>query len=585
MKKEIKKRLKKLINYINYHNYKYYVLNKPTITNYKYDKKLNKLIKLEKKYKFYYKNSPTQKFNKNIIIRKNFKIYKHKYKMFSINHVYNLKNLLLWKKKLDNKLNTTQKYNYISELKYDGIAISIIYKNGKLNNAVTRGNGRKGNIVLKNIFYIKNIPNYIKEIKNIKYFDIKGEIVYSKKNFNFLNKERKKQKKKKFSNPRNAVNGIMHNIRNHKIDILAKKKLSFMPYFIYTNSKKFNIKNNSQIKNIKFLKNFFFFQKKSYKLCKNKNYIIKYIKYWETNNKDKSIYPIDGIVVKLNDLNLQKQIKYNNIYHKWCIAYKFKDKKYITKLQSIYFTIGKSGIIVPIVKFKKIKISGTIVKKASLYNSNIFNKYKLSINNSILIKKSGNIIPKIIKNFDKRKHNQLKINFPLYCPSCKTLLKKKKKIIYCLNSYKCFKQKIEKFKHFISKNGMNIKIKNNILEKLLKSKKIKYISDLYKLKLYDLILYYSYKEAKRVLLEIENSKNNKFYNLFYSLCIPNIGIFISKKISKKYNNIYNILKDIKVNKFKINNIGIKIINNINFFFLQKRNIYIIKKLQKIGFKI
>ncbi|WGH25502.1 MAG: hypothetical protein NHG13_00695 [Candidatus Shikimatogenerans bostrichidophilus] len=369
MNKKIKNKIKNLSKFINYHNYRYYILNKPEITNYDYDKKRNTLIKLEKKYNYYYKKSPTQKLQNNILTKNNrFKLAKHYFKMYSINNVYSKKKLLLWNKKNEKKIGN--KINYICELKYDGIAISIIYKYGKLENAVTRGDGINGYVVLKNILYIKKIPKYIKEIKNIKILDIKGEIVFSKKNFKILNKKRKI----KFSNPRNAANGTIHNIKNNE---LIKKKLDFVPYYIYTKDKEFNNKIDSQYRTIKFLNKYYFkFQKKSYKLCKNSKKIINYIKYWETN-KNKSKYPIDGIVIKINKFKLQKKIKYNNIFHKWCIAYKFRDKEYKTKLKNINFNIGKSGLIIPIINFKPIKISGTIIKRATLHNSYIFSKHKL----------------------------------------------------------------------------------------------------------------------------------------------------------------------------------------------------------------
>ncbi|MDH3005020.1 MAG: NAD-dependent DNA ligase LigA [Candidatus Shikimatogenerans sp. JK-2022] len=582
MNNKIKKLIIKLSNYINYHNYRYYILNKPIISNYEYDKQFNKLIKLENKYNYYYKYTPTKRFNNNILTNnKKFKIIKHYYKMYSINNVYNKKELLLWIKNINNKIGKNN--NYICELKYDGIAISIIYKYGVLNNAITRGDGKYGNKIINNILYIKNIPYYIKKIKKIKFFDIKGEIVYSKKNFTILNKKRIKKGEKKFSNPRNAANGTIHNMNNK--NIYYKKKLEFIPYFIYTNDKKFNLNINNQFKSIEFLNNYFFkFPQKSYKLCINNDDIINYIYYWE-NNVNKSKYPIDGIVIKINNFNIQKKLKYNNIFHKWCIAYKFKDKEYITKLKKVLFTIGKSGLIVPIVKFTPIKISGTIVKKATLYNSNIFYKYNLSINDKIIIKKSGNIIPKIIKNINyKIKKNYKYINFPLYCPSCYNLLNKVENKIYCLNNKKCITQQIEIIKHFISKNAMNIKINKNLIKKLLLYKIIKDITDLYNLNIYDFMLVNTtYKEAKRIVLEIKKSKNKSFSSVLFSLCIPNIGKYISNKIEKKYNSIDNFLKDIKNNNIKIDNLGVKTIKKIKIFL--KNNIIIIKKLKKIGLNI
>ncbi|WGH24678.1 MAG: NAD-dependent DNA ligase LigA [Candidatus Shikimatogenerans bostrichidophilus] len=576
--KNNKKLIIKLSKIINNHNYRYYILNNPIITNYKYDIILKRLIHLENKYNYKYKYSPTKKLVNNIVSNKNKN--KHYYKMYSINNVYNKNELTRWIDNLNKKLSITDNSNYICELKYDGLAISLIYKYGFLKLASTRGDGKYGNNILNNILLLNKIPFYFKQVKDIKIFDIKGEIVYSKKNFNYLNRIRIKNKLKPFSNPRNAANGVLHNTSNN--DIVYKKKLDFVPYTIYSDNGIFNSKFNNQYISIKFLDNFFFkYQKYSYKLCKDSRDIIDYINYWE-NNIDKSIYPIDGIVIKINDFSIQKKIKYNNIFHKWCIAYKFKDKPYDTTLNKVIFTIGKSGIIVPIIIFTPIVISGTIIKRASLYNSNIFNKYNLSIGDKILIKKSGNIIPKLVKNITNILNK--KIKFPKYCPSCKSLLKKVNNIIYCINKDKCYSQKLELFKHFISKNAMDIKINKNNLDKLLKKNKIKSIIDFYKLTFKDLnSLNITLKESNKIIDSINKSKNKSISNIIYALSIPNIGLFISKVIGEKYNDISKFIDDIKNNIDKIN-IGEKRLNKIKLFFNKKRT-KIIKKLKNIGFNI
>ncbi|WGH24862.1 MAG: NAD-dependent DNA ligase LigA [Candidatus Shikimatogenerans bostrichidophilus] len=578
--KNNKRRIIELSKNINYHNYRYYILNNPIITNYKYDILLKKLINLENKYNYKYKYSPTKKLINNLFTNK--KKIKHYYKMYSINNVYNKDELIKWLNNINKKLSITdnKNNNYICELKYDGLAISLIYKYGFLKQASTRGNGKYGNNILKNILILKKIPYFFKEIKDIKIFDIKGEIVYSKKNFNYLNKIKIKNKLNPFSNPRNAANGVIHNINNN--DTIYNKKLDFIPYFIYTNNKKFNYKFNNQYLSIKFLDKLFFkFQKKSYKLCKNYKDIINFINYWE-KNINKSIYPIDGIVIKINDFNIQKKIKYNNIFHKWCIAYKFKDKVYETTLKKIDYTIGKSGIIVPIINFTPIVINGTIIRKASLYNSNIFFKHNLSIGDKIFIKKSGNIIPKLVKNITNKKNKIVK--FPKYCPSCKKLLNKINNKIYCLNKDKCNLQKLEIFKHFISKNAMDIKINKNILEKLLNKKIIKSIIDFYKLTIKDLIrLNVTEKESNKIINSIYKSKNKNISNVIYSLSIPNIGFYMSKIIGNKYKTISDFIYDINNNIDKIN-IGDKRFNQIKIFF-NKNKINIIKKLKNIGFNI
>ncbi len=563
---KIKKKIIKLKKKINKFSYYYFYKNKNIISDEKYDFLVKKLEILEKKYpKLKLKNSPTKKIYYKFI--KNFSIKKHNIPMLSIKNFYSYNEIY----KYLNKLKKIYKINnFCCELKIDGVAISLIYKNNYLNQALTRGNGIYGENIIKNIKYINSIPKNLKLKDKIENLEIRGEIYISKKNFIKINKN------KKFSNNRNIVSGTIRQSNNKKI---KNRKLSFIGYDIIINNNRKNFL--TQYKSLKKIKKIGFNIEKKTILCNNIYDIKKYYKNIEKTKKYIN-FNIDGIVIKINNKFIQEKIKNNNKYAKWCIAWKFKNKKKITKVKNIIFEITKDGIIIPIIIIKKIKIEGVIIKKINLYNLNFLKKTKININDYVIVERSGNVIPKIIKIIKKNK-KKYNIN---KCPFCKKKINIYEKIPKCYNK-KCFEKIKKNIIHFTSKNSFNIiGLGKNIIKKLIKYKYISSPLDIFKISKKKLIKIPKIKNklANKIIKSINISKKNiKLYNIINSLSIPNIGIYTSKKINKNIKYFKNFIKLNKKNIKYINNISKKkktlIINYLN----NKNNINFLKKLNKILF--
>ncbi len=568
MKKlKIKKKILKLKKKIKKYSYYYFNKNKNLIKNEKYDLLCNKLKNLGKIFPKYKKLT---KFEKkiNYILNNRFKKEKHIIPMLSIKSIYTFKNLNKYIKKINKKFNINK---YCCELKIDGIAISLIYKKNKLYKSITRGNGKYGENVINNIKYIKSIPKKIKN--NKKKIEIRGELFIKKKHFKQINK------KKIFSNCRNLVSGT---IKLKNKNIIKKRKLSFLPYDIIINNNRKKINNHFNI--FKKIKNLGFKINKNIKICNNFKEIKSFYKNIEKKRKNLN-FDIDGIVIKINNRKIQNIINNNNNYIKWAIALKFPSKKKKSKIKNIKFKIGKSGIILPIIIIKPIYIGGVKIKKINLYNLNYYKKLNININDSILIERKGDVIPKINKIITKNLNNNKNINIK-NCPSCNKKINWNLNIPKCIN-INCEKKLIKNIVNFISKNGFNIiGLGIKTIKQLVKYKIINSIIDIFKIKTKNLkkLPNFKYKKSNKIILSIKNSiKKIKLSNLIYSLSIPNIGLNTSIYINKKIKKLKNFIKIKKFEK-KINKINKIKINSINNYLNNKNNYNNIKILKSIIFK-
>lgn len=567
-KKLILKKIKKLRKEISKHNYKYYVFNNPDITDYQFDLKMRKLLNIEKKYpEFSDFKSPTNKIG---IKNKNFSKYiTHFNTMYSLDNTYSFKELCDWEQRIKKKIDYD---NYICELKYDGVSVSLIYKEGKLLRAVTRGNGYQGDDITLNVKKLIFLPLKLKGNFSKKIIDVRGEIVLPKKKFLNLNKKRILNFKNPYLNPRNTVSGIL---KLKKIPKYYKFSLKFLIYSILGDNL------SSQYDSLQNACFFGFKVSKNIKICKNIEEVFNFIKFWKKKKK-KLPYEIDGIVIKVNSYKKQSILGYTSRFPKWAIAYKFSNKNIVTKLLNVKFKIGRIGIVTPIAILKPVFLSGTKIKKASLYNENTIKKLNLNYGDKIIIKKVGGIIPKIIGIYSKKKKSS-SIKFIKKCISCNTLLVKNKSFYICPNEENCKDQIIKRMEHFVSRNAMNISsLGKKTIEIFYKKKLIKNVADFYSLKEKNISSLRRIKKklAKKILKEIEFSKKIPFYRVLYALSIPHVGINISKILVKNFYNI-DILMNINYKKISsIKEIGKKIFKNLINFFSKKNNIILIKTLKK-----
>ncbi|QJC35530.1 NAD-dependent DNA ligase LigA [Enterobacteriaceae endosymbiont of Donacia sparganii] len=569
-----KKKIIKLRKIIIEYNYKYHVLNNTNILDYQYDKLISKLEKLENLYP-YLKNkySPTNLVGAKPLVPLN-KGY-HYIPMLSLNNVFN-KNDLFKKffypiKRIINKL------NFCCELKFDGIAINLLYKNGILINAITRGDGIIGENIINNIFKIKDIPHILKGKIFPKLLEIRGEIFIQKKNFKILN-QKKIIKYKSFSNTRSATYGVLRFNKNTNNKFL--NLLSFFSYGIGFIDKKIFLSQQEILDKLKF---FGIPISKYTKVFSSYHDIIQFYKYFQ-KKRDFLPYTIDGIVIKINNIEKQNIIGYTNHAPKWAIAYKFPSQEKITLLKKIIFQIGRTGIITPIAKFNTININGVNINFATLYNINEIKRLNLKIGDTIIVQRCGDVIPKItnviIKKKFKKKNNIL---IPKKCPSCNSILKKKNNILYCISGLSCKSQLKAYLKHFISRDVININfIGNKLIDKLVDKNLITNNIDLLNLNssILSKIDHLGTKSIQKILKFLQKKPQVTFSKFLFSLGIPDIGIVKSYNISIFFKTLKNFLNTDLNQLCSIIGIGKKISFNIFNFIKNKNNINMILNLSK-----
>ncbi|WP_185873602.1 NAD-dependent DNA ligase LigA [Blattabacterium cuenoti] len=569
----IKKKIHKLRKELSEYNYQYYMMDHSEISDYDFDQKLKKLFFLEKKYpEFYDPTSPTLRIGVDNTSY-NDPIH-HQYKMYSLKNTYSKKEFIIWKKRIKKYISS---FSLICELKYDGVSINLIYKNGFLTHAGTRGDGIKGENVTENVRTIPSIPLQLRGNKYPPYLEIRGEIFLSKKNFIYINKKRIKSGKNPYSHPRNTASGTLKMKNTQEV---YKRSLSCIVYTVIGNHLPFHTQNKS----FQYLQNWGFKVPKKFILgFKNKD-IFQYIDYW---NKWKHLlsYHIDGIVIKVNEYKNQSILGYTNKYPRWAIAYKFKQKLSETNLLKLKFQVGRTGIITPVAHVRPIKISGTKIKKVALYNDHFIQKMGIHYGDTLLLEKGGNIIPKVTKvNVKKRLKNAYPINFLKKCPSCDHLLTKNKKFFFCKNK-NCPSQKRKKIQHFVSEKAMNIKgIGKKMIKKLYQKGYLSEITDLYKLKSEDFIKIYGVKKKLTdvLLKNIEKSKYNSYHRLIYALGIPHVGEYISKKLTEHFVNIHFLISASYDHLTSILGIGKKIAESIKTYFSIDKNKNLVEKIIQYG---
>ncbi|QTX02654.1 DNA ligase (NAD(+)) [Candidatus Phytoplasma luffae] len=569
----IKKKIEYLTEKLNKANYEYYHLNISKLSDNQYDASLKELFLLEKQYPNYkLPYSPTLKVGG--VISSKFDKAKHKIPMLSLDNVFNFKEL---KEFCDRLFKKNIPFNFITEFKIDGVAISLKYKDGILFQALTRGDGMVGEIITENVKTIKNIP--LKLNKKID-LEVRGEIFFDHDSFEKLNQNNKKENKILFSNPRNAASGTLRQLNS---SIVAKRNLSSFIYSI-VNTPSF-IKTQKQVliflKEMGFSVNNYNDTVNSFEELKNK--IIKY-----ENIKNNLPYNVDGVVVKVNQLNLYPLIGYTTKFPKWSVAYKFNSLKSETIVKKITFQIGKTGAITPIAHLEPVIIDGSLISKVSLHNYDYIKTKDIRINDFVLIHKSGSIIPQILEVIKEKRTNQIPFQMITNCPSCENKLqqKKNKTNYFCFNP-SCEEKKINKIIHFVSNEAMDIKnLGEKTLITLFKENLIQNISDLYSLKdKYNQLKKLPNFENKKILKifeSIEKSKTQSLNKILFGLGIGEVGVKVAKLLQNQFNNIDNLQKTTLKQLLEIKEIGPEIAHNIYQYFQNKKNIEEINLLKKGG---
>jgi len=565
--KKIKERMSFLISILNKWNYEYYTLNESSVSDEKYDKYFKELKKIEEKYKVLNNDSPTKKIF--FFPEKQIQLINRKKPMLSLESISNFEGILKFDKKIKKKLNLIN-IDYLCEWKIDGISLSITYKNNYLEKISTRGNGEIGEDITFNKYLIKNIPDYLKEIDNC---EVRGEAYMKKNDFEELNKKLKKEKKKTLSNPRNAVSGTLRNLKKFE----EERKVFFSAYSL------FDKKMESQKKCLEKLREMKFFVDPDYQICENIDKVCEFIKNKEKKRKILE-FESDGIVIKINKFEYQEILGNNNTFPKWAIAYKFIPSSFSSKIKKICSKVSKNGRITYIANLEPFFLKGSKISNVTLHNYSFIKKMNININDEVLIKKSGDIIPQIVKVIKKEK-----IDFwipPEFCSCCKKKLEWNETKIYqiCYNQ-NCSQKNVNYLSFFTSKKGLNIKgINKKIIEKFYKEKILITFSDFYKLKEKKEIIKkidgFKEKSINKILESIEESKKKPFYFLLSSLGIPSLSILKSKKLSNYYSDFsfINFLEEWKKIKDLL---GEKTQKEMKNYFQNEDNIKLIKELEKL----
>jgi len=588
----IKREIDTLKSEIEYHNNIYYNKDSNEISDLEYDKKLNTLIKLENKFPHLKTiDSPSQRIGGTIT--KKFETIKHNNPMLSLSNTYSEAELIKFDKRIKKNL-PDENIQYTCELKYDGVALSLIYENRILKYALTRGDGKKGDNITNNVYTIKSIPIKL-PIGAPDFIEVRGEAFISKNDFKKLNTYRKNNNKSIFSNPRNAASG---SLKMQDSSEVSKRNLNCYIYSLIT--KIDAIKNHYQALN--FLKKLNYNVPNSFTKCASIKEVISYIEYWESE-RNKIDVETDGIVIKVNSLEQQEKLGFTSKNPRWAIAFKYKSEDVKTLLKKIKYQVGRTGAITPVAILEPVKLSGSIVKRASLHNFNEIKRLDLRIRDTVIIEKGGEIIPKITGvDLNKRANNTDPIEFISSCPSCNyPLLKKNNEANhYCKNNNNCSPQIQGRIEHFIGKEAMNIEhLGPETIKGLIDNKLIKNASDLYDLnfnKLYNLNIIFNNSDGEEksrrlkekscvnILESIEKSKNAEFSNILFGLGIRYVGKTTAELLTQNFKSIDDLIKTEYYKIIDINEIGEKIAMSITNFFQEKKNILLISKLKSVGLK-
>ena len=562
---------------LNQHNYNYYVLDNPTISDFDFDQKLKQLQDLEAKHpEFFDENSPTQRVGG--AITKNFETIQHEYRMYSLDNSYSKEDLLDWEQRCQKILGNVP-LEFTCELKYDGASISILYENGKLKRAVTRGDGFQGDDVTNNIKTIKSVPIQLKNDFPEK-FEIRGEIILPLAGFKKMNQDLIEIGETPYANPRNTASGSLKLQDSAEV---AKRPLDCLLYSLVGT----NLPIQNQYEGLEKARSWGFKVPTQSKLAKSIDEVFEFINYWDTHRHDLP-YETDGVVVKVNQIQYQEELGYTAKAPRWAIAYKFKAEQAVTTLESISYQVGRTGAITPVANLTPVQLAGTVVKRASLHNADQIEKLDIRVGDAVFVEKGGEIIPKIVGvDLAQRNLTCQPVVYISTCPECNTELVRTdgEAQHYCPNFYGCPPQIIGRVQHYISRKAMDIEgLGGETVALLYNARLIENYADLYDLKKEEVIPLerMAEKSAENLINGIEKSKTVPFERVLYALGIRYVGETVAKKLAKHYKNIDAIAHASLLDLVMVDEIGNKIAQSVVQFFENQENVRIIDKLKRVG---
>lgn len=565
---------------LNRHNYNYYVLNTPEISDKEFDDMMAELIRLEKENPQYNdENSPSVRVGSDLS-NNEFEHVRHEYPMLSLANTYSKAEVEEFYIRTKKALN--EDFEICCEIKYDGVSISLIYEDGNLRRAITRGDGTFGDDVTANVRTIKSIPlklrgNYPDRL------EMRGEILMPWESFDKLNKEREENEEPLLANPRNAAAGT---IKQQSSAIVAKRNLDSYLYYMLGD----NLPADTHYDNLEAARQWGFKITDTIKLCRTLQEVFDYIDYWDTERKKLPV-ATDGIVLKVNSLAQQEELGFTAKTPKWAIAYKFQAEQALTRLNEVTYQVGRTGVITPVANLDPVLLSGTIVKRASLHNSEIIEKLDLHIGDMVYVEKGGEIIPKITSvEMSKRNPDGQKVEFIKVCPECGTPLVRieGEAAHYCPNETGCAPQIKGKIEHFIMRKAMNIDgLGPETVEDFFDHGLIHNVADLYELTEEKIIGVerIAEKSAAKIIASINKSKEVGFEKVLFALGIKFVGETTAKRITEVLPDIDSIMSASFEQLTAINDVGERIAGSIIKFFRNPDNLDIVNRLRSHGLKM
>lgn len=579
MSENIQHKIEQLRKELNQHNENYYLMDEPSISDFEFDLLLKELQDLEAQYpEFHDDNSPTIRVGGGVT--KNFPTIQHQFRMYSLDNSYDFDDLADWEKRIIKTID--EPVEFVAELKYDGASISILYENGKLSQAVTRGDGFQGDEITANVRTISDIPLKLNGNFPERFF-MRGEIYLTRKNFDKINKLREEEGFDPFMNPRNTASG---SLKMQDSGEVRKRRLSSVLYQFVSQE----VPAESHWELLHKAQDWGFTISEQVKLCKNLDEIKEFISFWDTERHNLP-FEIDGIVLKVNSIKQQKQLGYTAKSPRWAMAYKFKAEKVETELQSVSYQVGRTGAITPVANLKPVLLAGTIVKRASLHNEDIIKKLDLHEKDFVYVEKGGEIIPKIVGvNTEKRTSDSQELEYIKNCPECGTELVKveDQAIHFCPNDLHCPPQVVGRMIHYVSRKALNIdNLGSETIEQLYKERLVENPADFYVLTKEQLLPLerMAEKSAQNIINGIEKSKEIAFEKVLYGIGIKHVGETVAKKLVKNFNTIDD-LKNATVEELcQVEDIGMKIAVSIVDFFQNSENILMLERLKSYGVQL
>lgn len=573
-------RILELRRQLHEHNYNYYVLSSPTISDFEFDALLRELQELEEAYpELFDPSSPTQRVGSDI--SKGFTQVAHKYPMLSLGNTYSKNEVADFYERVKRFLND-EEFELCCELKFDGSSISLTYKDGKLVQAVTRGDGEKGDDVTANVKTIRSVPLVLKGDNYPQEFEIRGEVLMPWSVFDELNAEREKSGEPLFANPRNAASGTLKLMDSSEV---AKRKLDAYLYYMLGEE----LPADGHFENLMAARAWGFKISDTTRKCRNLEEVFAFIDHFDTARKELPV-ATDGIVIKVNSLRQQKYLGYTAKSPRWAIAYKFQAEKALTRLNEVTYQVGRTGVVTPVANLDPVLLSGTVVKRASLHNADIIEKYDLHIGDMVYIEKGGEIIPKITGvDLDARIMLGDKVRFITKCPVCGTPLVRAEgeAAHYCPNEFGCAPQMRTKIEHFVSREAMNIEtIGPETVELLFNYGLVKNVADLYSLHEEDFLFLprLGAKSAENVVAALRQSRTVPFERVLFALGIRFVGATVAKRLARAFGNIDALMSATLSQLTAVDEIGERIATSVVSYFAKPANMEIVARLREAGLK-